>query len=107
VLEKDAVYRPDGRKDAYLLALGDAGRGAWVGRNAAQALLDLDAGGKKDPPTFTVTLMLLSKTLISGSYDHLPPPRQALQIVDSGKFASLVTTWGKGGTVEIGSDALK
>jgi hypothetical protein len=96
------VYRADGDRDSYLLAMRDAGRAIWAGRDPAQAMLQSDGVDPADKPAYLVKLLLLSRILTSGEYDRLPPPDQAYRIGRDGPFGSAVPTWGKAkGNVEI------
>lgn len=107
-MAEGGVYRADERKDAYLLALADAGRGLSVARSSGH-LLDDGADGKKPrPQRYEVQMILLSQTLTSGLLDRLPPPAQALAIAGEGRFASSFGTWGKGkGQLGISGEAIK
>ena len=53
-------------------------------------------------------LILLAQTMTSPLFDRLPPPAQALAIVEEGRFATSFGTWGKGkGQLTVGPDAIQ
>ena len=84
------IYRADGAADAYLIALGDAGRAISVGRNELGELV-----AKKKKPRFSVSLLSMGNSYFFTPHDRLPDPAQALKIVQSGRVTSSVSTWGK------------
>ncbi len=100
------IYRVEEKTDGYLVALGDAGRAIQVGPSAGQQLLQQVEASAPEKPTWSVSLVLLPRTLTFDPFDRLPPPAQAMQVVN-GPFASSSPTWGKGNrTIEInGSSA--
>ncbi|HET9640602.1 MAG TPA: hypothetical protein VFP12_15490 [Allosphingosinicella sp.] len=103
-----AVYRADEQADGYLIALGDAGRAVSAGRNGGDVLLDSAEEKKAGGDRYEVRLIFLAQTMTSRLLDRLPPPAQALAIVEEGRFATSFGTWGKGkGQLTIGPDALQ
>ena len=107
-LENAGVYRADEQTDGYLIAFGDAGRAARVGPSVGLQLFQPEEEEGKGKRRWSVEVVLLPRTLTSGSYDRLPPPAQALKIANEGPFASSAPTWGKGKReIELNLDALK
>jgi hypothetical protein len=109
-VENGGVYRNNEETDGYLIAFSDAGRALRVQPSfGGQLLAQADPkSGAPAQPSWTVSLLLLQRTLTSGSYDRLPPPAQALRIFQEGEYASEVPTWGKSkGHIRINSDAIK
>lgn len=106
-VESGGVYRADSSKEAYLVAISDAGRALLVGPSYGDIILR--EGAQDDSkPAFTVELILLSQRLASHRYDRLPPPSQAMTIAQGGRFASSTPTWGsQKGKITLSSDALK
>lgn len=96
------VYRPDAATDSYLIALSDAGRGIRVHPDANATLIDKDA-----KPSWRIEMLDLSRTTAFPPQDRLPPPLQALEIVESGKFVSSTASWGKKQDIQLSPDALK
>ncbi len=94
-----AAYRPDAAKDAYLLAVGDNGNGVWV----APSIGALMAGNNKE--RFGVTLQMAAEDIIFASQDRLPAPARAMEIVNAGRVASTVTTWGDKRNIQLNSGA--
>lgn len=105
-VEGGGVYRADEDADRYLLAVADAGRGIGVGRSVGQLLLAED--GQPPKSHYTVDLVLMSETRTSAPYDRMPTPAQALAIVNEGRFATAVPTFGKAkGNIIISDQAIK
>lgn len=99
---KGAVYRAGGATDAYLIALSDAGRGIRVAPDASAALLDQAA-----KPSWSIELLQMARTVRFASQDRLPPPQQAAEIVNGGRYVSAASTWGKQKTITISNDQLQ
>lgn len=100
---KIGIYRPNGATDQYLLAFQDAGRGIVVAPDIVGGLLRGD-DGRRD---YSVTLVMMGRDLVFAARDRLPPPVEALKIIDSEAALSAVSTWGKKSTVTISNEALK
>ena len=63
------VYRPNGRRDHYIMAIGDGGVTMVVGP-------DFGADVAKLPPQFSVTVMTTDRVIGLLPYATLPPPAQ-------------------------------
>ncbi|HEX8401716.1 MAG TPA: hypothetical protein VF628_08450 [Allosphingosinicella sp.] len=69
------VYRRVGTKDGYVMAIADSGR-----------LLSIGSSPSIDPkakPNYSVALLDLGQTATYPSFDRLPAPKQALQLISS------------------------
>lgn len=95
------VYRTGGPKDGYLIALADSGRGIRVDRDISAVLLGKGKGG------WNVSNIDLDRTTVFPTQDRVPPPEQAVEIVQAGHALSTTTTWGAKGEVTIDSKTLK
>ncbi|SDA34671.1 hypothetical protein [Sphingomonas sp. NFR15] len=104
-LKAHGVYRPSDTTDQYLIALTDAGRGIWVSPDPITALLGKDKG--EAAAVWSLTLNDVAATTSYAGRDRLPPPDQAVAIVNSEPYASRTTTWGKKRNVQVNSDSLK
>lgn len=93
-----AVYRPDGDTNAYLLTVNDAGRGVFV--RPALVLKD-------EKPGWTVQLVENDRTVNFLRHDRLPPPDQAIAIVNAGRYGSIVRTFGADIGITINSEYMK
>lgn len=96
------VYRANGARESYLIALGDAGRGIFVGPDTLGALLS-DPGRKN----YSITLYNIAQGFVFAPRDRLPPPEQALAIVKSERPISTVATTGGSNTVTIDAKAIR
>ncbi|OQW48120.1 MAG: hypothetical protein A4S16_07200 [Proteobacteria bacterium SG_bin6] len=96
------VYRADGERDGYLIALGDAGRGIYVSVDSLGALLN-----SKAQKNYSITLYNVAQSFIFAPRDGLPKPEQALAIVKSERPTSSVTTWRGKGDVTIDAKAVR
>lgn len=67
------VYRPNGAKNSYVLALGDGGNTMLIGPDAGMKVTDPKASG------FSVTLITTDRIVGFPSYDALPPPSQVIE----------------------------
>jgi hypothetical protein len=90
------VYRADGARDAYLIAIGDAGRAVRVGRSGGALVLSEINKDRSGPKAWSVSLIELGRTLTSADYNRLPPPAQAIAIAQNGRFVSSTPSWGTG-----------
>lgn len=102
------VYRANESEDSYLIAIADAGRAIEVGQSAGQQMLAQTGTAAPGKETWSIKLLLLPRTLNSAAFDRLPPPRQAWEVVQEGRFASATSTWGDGKkNISINTDALR
>ena len=71
------VYRPDGSRESYLIALADAGITLVVGH-----AIDLSAllGGRGPGGRISMTLQGRNETSVYPSFNRLPPPDQAMAV---------------------------
>jgi hypothetical protein len=75
------VYRPDGARNRYLLALGDAGIALSLGPALdLSALTDGGSAGER----YSMTLLDRTGTAVLPSFNRLPPPEQALAVASVG-----------------------
>jgi hypothetical protein len=81
------VYRPDGATNRYLVALGDAGIALLVGRSLDISELNLGGSGRR---SFAVTLLERRGTAVYPSFNRLPPPDQAVDLLSAG--GSVIST---------------
>lgn len=102
--QRGAVYRANGAKDRYLLALNDAGRGVDVGPNEGARLLADQKGNA--PVSYSIALADMERTFNFPSQDRMPLPDQVAEII-AGPRVSAVSTWGKNKAINLSSDALK
>lgn len=96
------VYRSDAATNSYLIAISDAGRGIRAGPDMGAALLGGDA-----KPGWRIEMLDLARTIAFQTQDRLPPPLQALEIVQSGKFVSSTSSWGPKQDIQLSPDAVK
>lgn len=101
-LPASGVYRPNGDRSRYLVAINDAGRGIVVGPDAGATLLD-----KKAKPSWSTQLIELRRVTSYPPLDRLPSPDTALKLVRSGAAMSRSSTWGKQRQVTLDSKTLK
>lgn len=92
-----AMYRANGAKDSYVLAIGDAGRAVMVGPSISGLV---NGGGEK---TFSLMLADLDRSLVFPDVDRLPPPEQALEIVSRTQPVSSASKSASGSNVTINS----
>ena len=76
------VYRPNGRRDSYVIAIGDAGRAL---RLAPALTLDLFASGGSSGRRVAMTLLEHDRTSVLPSFNRLPSPDQAMAVAFSGQ----------------------
>ena len=97
------IYRPDGAKDQYLVAIDDGGIAVTV---SPDFQLPGDDKDKAPAPAWGVHLVLLDRTINYRSQDGLPGPDR-LNALLAGKGVSSVTTFGKKTNVTVDSDSFK
>ena len=92
-VEAGAAYRLDGAADAYLLALSDAGRGIWITPDVVAR--EMAAKEPAVAPRWLMSLADMGRTLVFAPLDRLPPPAQAVSLVEASAPVAVATTWGK------------
>ncbi|MDF7773810.1 hypothetical protein P1X14_01000 [Sphingomonas sp. AOB5] len=92
------IYRPADAPQGYLLTINDAGRAVFVTPVA------VERGAK---PAWVVQLIEAARTVNFLRHDRLPSPDQAVEIVNSGRYGSITTTFGLSRTITINSEWLK
>jgi len=83
------VYRPDGSRSAYLIALNDAGIALSLAEAVNLSALLGEGGGRR-----RISMMLLGREMTSmlPSFNRLPPPAQAISVAFDGGSVISVTT---------------
>ncbi|HKR25104.1 MAG TPA: hypothetical protein VJS15_07585, partial [Allosphingosinicella sp.] len=74
---RHGVYRVEGSRDSYLLALGDAGVALSLGQALDLGALTGQGGGGR---RYSMTLLERSATSALPSFNRLPPPDQAIAV---------------------------
>ena len=77
----NAVYRPNGRRNSYVIAVGDSGRAL---RLAPALTLDMFSGGSAGNRV-AMTLLEHDTTSVLPSFNRLPSPEQAMAVAFSGR----------------------
>ena len=95
------MYRLGGSSDAYLIAIQDAGRAILVSRNGLGAVL---AGS--NTRRYSIDLILLSEQLGYGDFQSLPPPQQAMRLLNEMEPLYRTTTTGKGSEMTLGRELI-
>lgn len=87
------VYRPDAARDAYVIALGDAGQALSLAPT-----LDLDSllSGRAGSKRISMTRLQHDRTEVLPSFNRLPPPEQALAVAESGRSSGISVTTSPG-----------
>ncbi|MFN3943952.1 MAG: hypothetical protein ACK4K7_03350 [Allosphingosinicella sp.] len=75
----EEIYRPNGSTRSYLIALGDSGLAVSLGQSLSLAALSGGRGGG----SFTTMLIDREGVGVYPSFDRLPLPEQALQVLGS------------------------
>lgn len=101
-LANAGVYRADGARDGYLLALGDAGRGVSVTPDTLGAL-----AGDTNQKSYSITLLNIGQSFVFAPRDRLPRPEQAFDIVKSERPVSSLATWGGAHDIAIDAKAVR
>jgi hypothetical protein len=85
------IYRLNGSTDSYVMALGDGGSAAFVGKTLVLDQL------KHGTSHFPVRFSTVAQTLVFPGYDALPSYQQVLEAVEAGHpIASVSRNLGKG-----------
>jgi hypothetical protein len=71
------VYRANGAREAYLIALSDSGLALNIGQSLDLSAL-LGGGGQRN--RFAMTLLGRDSTTVLPSFNRLPPPAQAVAV---------------------------
>ncbi|MDB5686254.1 MAG: hypothetical protein JWR77_843 [Rhizorhabdus sp.] len=87
----------------YVIPLGDAGTLLSVRRDGMAGLLQ----GKDGPPSYAVNLLGPQKAMQYPSYDRLPPPEQALEIIQRERPLSITTVDNKKFDITLDSASMK
>jgi hypothetical protein len=83
------VYRPGGSSEAYLIALGDSGTALSLAPAIdLSALMGGGGGGRR----IAMTLLGRDGASVYPSFNHLPPPGQALEVAGHSGMTISVTT---------------
>jgi hypothetical protein len=98
------VYRHEDIKYRYAVSLGDSGRAIIVEPDVGDAIL---SGGKKAASAFSIRFVQPGSSLIFQSQKTQPPPDQAVEIVEKGKWLSRSSRGAGDNDVNINADALK
>ncbi|MGB3846463.1 MAG: hypothetical protein WA940_11385 [Sphingopyxis sp.] len=80
VAGNQAVYRPDGARDRYLLAAGDNGKGFSVQPQAGHYAIDF---------------VTPAQTFLMAAQDRMPAPQRVLDLAKAGRSTGAVATWPK------------
>ena len=98
------AYRKDASTDSYLLALGDSGIGASVAPDAS--LLLLKDNPKKKDQAFAIAVITESERINFVPQNRLPSLERVMEIINSTRQISSVSTWGDDHTITINPDAM-
>ena len=100
--QNHTVYRANEATDSYVIALGDSGKGVSVQPDQASALL----GGpdKKRSERYSVTMHFDDENVNFVAQDRLPSPKRVIELINGGRTAMTVSTWGDNSTIELNSD---
>jgi hypothetical protein len=83
------VYRPDASRQAYLIALNDAGIALSLGEG-----IDIDSlsGSGRGPRRISMTLLGRDSTSVLPSFNRLPPPAQAIAVAFGNRGPTISAT---------------
>lgn len=98
-----AAYRPAESPDSYLLAYGDNGNGIWAGPSPMNRVFAEIEKTKTAPPRYGVTLHTAAQDILFFAQDRLPSPERTIEIINAGRRASTIGTWGTKREVQINS----
>ncbi|MGJ3647393.1 hypothetical protein ACLB0R_02825 [Sphingomonas sp. GlSt437] len=96
-----AVYRADGDRNSFIIALNDAGRAVAVFPSPFATLI----GDKKQRSE--IELIGVARTLNYTSFDALPTPAQAFEVFQAGHPTSSSSTWGKNRSITLNKSPTK
>jgi len=105
VVDLAGLYRPNGDKERYLIALADSGRALQVGKNDLSSLLGAGEG-KQATPRYSVDLILLAENQGFGDFLSLPTPEQVMTLIETASPTYRTSTVGKKNNITINTDAL-
>lgn len=102
------IYQGDREDGGYIIPLGDSGIVLDVGQNSLASLLNIEKGQDAPSAPWTVTVKTLDRWEQYPSYATMPPPTQAIDIIQQEKPLSSTSVYGKGGTrISISPEAMK
>ena len=101
------VYQKEGGEGGYLIPLGDSGELLEIGKDWLAGILLGEAAQDDGATPWSVTVMKLDKWVQYPSYDAMPPPTQAVEIVQSENPLSTTSVYGKGNMISLSPDAMK
>lgn len=101
------VYQKEGGEGGYLIPLGDSGELLDIGKDSLAGILLGEAAQDDGATPWSVTVMKLDKWVQYPSYDAMPPPTQAVEIVQSENPLSTTSVYGKGNMISLSPDAMK
>lgn len=84
------VYRPDGRDNAYVLAMGDSGRAVIVEPDQAAPIIATMTKKPKMDDLYAVRIVVPGQVIIFPPQRGMPSPDQAIAIVASGQPVATV-----------------
>ncbi len=105
VLDNAGLYRPDGTSNRYLIAIQDAGRALVVGENRLASLV-ADGGEDGAKPRYGVELVLLQENQGFGDFESLPPPEQAVRLMEEKEPLYRSSTLGSKNQITLSEGAL-
>lgn len=94
-MDMGGVYRANESRDSYLIAVGDAGRAVRVEPSLGNVLLAAE-GADAAKRNWSVALLLLGELRNAPEMDRLPPPAQAMRIVEMRPLRVLRANLGQG-----------
>ncbi|MCL4672354.1 MAG: hypothetical protein KJZ64_05340 [Sphingomonadaceae bacterium] len=100
------LYRPGSATDRYMIALGDSGRGVFVGPDAGASLMAATSEGGEKGEQFAVTYHLPDAQISYVAQDRLPSPQRVTELINGNRSTMSVSTWGKDKTVRLNSKAM-
>jgi len=102
------IYQGEGDNVGYIIPLGDSGVLLDVAQDALIGLLATEKDKAATPAPWSVTVKKLDRWVQYPSYAIIPPPDQAIEIVQNEAPLSSTILDGKGGSrINISPDAMK